>query len=164
MDMPHFVNQYSAYIALTLLLAVLALFAWDNRERRRVVGALALAGVLLIAGYATSRSGPSSVPSAAEAEALIGGGAPVVLQVYSDSCTLCLIVHRSVDALEQELEGQAVVVRANLFDAVGMALATRYNAAYTPTFIVFDAGGQERYRTSGLPDFERLKQEALARL
>jgi thiol-disulfide isomerase/thioredoxin len=160
--MPSIINQYSAVLALTLLLAVLALVAWDYRRRRRVVVALVLVGVLLVAGYASARHGPSSVASAAEAEALIGGGTPVVLEVYSDSCTLCLISRRGVDALERELAGEAVVLRVNLYDEVGRAITARYGARSLPTFIVFDAGGAERFRSTGLPDFERLETEALA--
>ncbi|MEK9660098.1 MAG: hypothetical protein VW450_09190 [Chloroflexota bacterium] len=43
---------------------------------------------------------------------------------------------------------------------MGRALTARYNAAYTPTFIVFGLDGDERYRATGLPDIKRIKAEA----
>ena len=91
----------------------------------------------------------------------MGGGQGVVVELYSDNCTICLMSKGSVDGLEARLEGDTEVVRLNLAEDVGRAAAWRYRVSSTPTFIVFAGDGRERYRQSGLPDIDRIEAEAL---
>ena len=53
------------------------------------------------------------------------------------------------------------MLRINLDEEVGRAVARRHGVRLTPTFIVFEPGGRERYRQSGFPDLDRLEAEAL---
>ena len=57
-----------------------------------------------------------------------------------------------VDRLERELEDRVKVVRVNVLDSVGRAIASRYGMQSLPTFIVIDGSGQVQYRQSGLPN------------
>ena len=82
--------------------------------------------------------------------------------MHSDTCTLCIVSKRLVDGLERDLEGQATVLRVSADEDVGRAVVRRYGLGLLPTFVVFTADGRERYRESGMPDVDRLKEEALA--
>ncbi|MGB9776403.1 MAG: thioredoxin family protein [Anaerolineae bacterium] len=57
-----------------------------------------------------------------------------------------------VDGLERELKGSAQVLRINVMDRTGLALAQEYHVRAVPTFIVFDGKGQVVYAQAGLPD------------
>jgi thioredoxin-related protein len=54
-----------------------------------------------------------------------------------------------VDGIEREHQGKLVVIRLNVHDPVGAALGARFGFRFTPTFVFFDAEGQERWRTVG---------------
>lgn len=62
-----------------------------------------------------------------------------------------------VDGLERELEGQLLVIRLNIQEPVGRALAPVYMFEYTPTFIFFDARGNELWRQVGGLDTQRVR-------
>jgi thioredoxin-related protein len=57
-----------------------------------------------------------------------------------------------VDRLEQELAGQAQVVRVNLISQTGVDLARRYGVRATPTLLVFDGAGNVVYSQAGIPN------------
>ena len=62
-----------------------------------------------------------------------------------------------VDRLERELEGQAQVVRLNVFSKVGSEIARRHNVASTPTFLVFDGDGRLLGRQVGIPNRSKIR-------
>jgi thiol-disulfide isomerase/thioredoxin len=62
-----------------------------------------------------------------------------------------------VDGLEQELEGKVIFIRLNIQEFVGRELAPVYGFEYTPTFIFFDAQGNELWREVGSLDVERVR-------
>jgi thioredoxin-related protein len=57
-----------------------------------------------------------------------------------------------VDGIEREHQGRLIVVRIDVQDSVGREVAARYDFRVTPTFIFFDASGEERWRTFGAVD------------
>ena len=63
-----------------------------------------------------------------------------------------------VDGLEKELSGKLTVIHLNIQDSVGRELAPVYKFEYTPTFILFDAQGNELWRQVGGLDVERVRQ------
>ncbi len=63
-----------------------------------------------------------------------------------------------MDGLEQELAGKLNVVRINIQEPVGRELAPVYDFEYTPTYIFFDARGQELWRTIGEIDPQKVRQ------
>ncbi len=160
--MAAFINNNSALLIGVVFLGFIALLAWDHRDSKKALAVLTAISLVLAFGYLSARQGPSDVATIAEVDGIIGSGAPVVLEVYSDSCSMCLISNRSVDGLEHDLEGRATVLRLSLDEEVGRAAARRYGVSITPTFIVFTADGRERHRESGFPDTDRLRDEALA--
>ena len=63
-----------------------------------------------------------------------------------------------VDGIEQEYEGRLLVIRLNIQEQVGRELAPVFGFEYTPTFIFFDAQGNELWRSVGSLDPEKLRQ------
>ena len=160
--MGEFINNNSVWILAVLVFGIGGFFAWEHRRSWRALAIIAAVLVVLSAGYWTSRQGPSDVATIDEVDGVLARGAPVVLEVYSDSCTVCLVSKRKVDGLEASLEGRAVVLRINADESVGRAVTRRYGVGLMPTFIVFTADGRERHRESGFPDTGRLEAEALS--
>lgn len=110
----------------------------------------------------TSRTGASDVVSIAAFDAMLVSAEPVMVQLYSDTCMLCIVSKRSVDGMEHDLLGKVTVLRLDVNEDVGRAFARRYGLSRVPSFLVFTPDGRERYRESGAPDIERLTREALA--
>lgn len=63
-----------------------------------------------------------------------------------------------VDGLEKELAGKLILIRLNIQESVGRELAPVYGFQYTPTFIYFDAQGNELWRQVGGLDVERVRE------
>ncbi len=57
-----------------------------------------------------------------------------------------------MDGIEQDLEGQAQVLRLNVMDDVGGALATRYGVRGVPTFVLLDGAGEAALTQAGIPN------------
>jgi len=61
----------------------------------------------------------------------------------------CIAAAPIVDGIEQEQRGRLRVIRLNVQDPVGRALAAELGGRVTPTFIFFDAEGREVWRSVG---------------
>jgi thiol-disulfide isomerase/thioredoxin len=64
----------------------------------------------------------------------------------------CMAAKPIVDGIEREHGERLRVIRVNVQDTAGQALADRYRFEFTPTFVLFDAGGRELLRTVGAVD------------
>jgi thioredoxin-related protein len=67
-----------------------------------------------------------------------------------------------VDRLEQQLQGQAEVIRVNLMGQMGATLAKRYSVRGVPTMLVFDGEGNVIYSRAGIPNAGAIVQAAAA--
>jgi len=61
-----------------------------------------------------------------------------------------------VDGLENELAGRLDIIRVDIQQNVGRELAPVYDFEYTPTYIFFDAKGNELWRTVGEIDPQKV--------
>jgi thiol-disulfide isomerase/thioredoxin len=64
----------------------------------------------------------------------------------------CMAAKPIVDGIEREHGERLRVIRVNVQDTAGRALAGQYRFEFTPTFVLFDAGGRELLRTVGAVD------------
>ncbi len=62
-----------------------------------------------------------------------------------------------VDELETELGDRIHIIRLNIQNQTGMELAPVYAFNFTPTFIFFDAEGNEVWRTIGGFDPQKVR-------
>ncbi len=137
-------NHYSApVIGLLLGIGLAAVFCRRNAKTRDW---LFLAALMVGCGGTWFVLRPVARPAVALA------GRPLLLEVQSPYCLGCLAVKPSVDRLETELGERLVVQRVNIQGAAGRQLAGQYAVERTPTFILFDARGEELWRGSGRLD------------
>lgn len=90
-------------------------------------------------------------------QAMIGDGIPVLVEFQSPYCIDCTVERPIVDGLENELGQKLQVLRINIQEQVGRELAPVYNFEYTPTFIFFDAHGNELWRSIGEIDPQHVR-------
>ena len=62
-----------------------------------------------------------------------------------------------MDGLETEMGTRLHVLRVNIQETVGRELAPVYDFEYTPTYIFFDAQGNELWRSVGEIDVQRVR-------
>lgn len=63
-----------------------------------------------------------------------------------------------MDELELEVGKEVHIIRLNIQETVGMELAPVYEFEFTPTFIYFDAQGNELWRMVGDFDPQRVRE------
>jgi thioredoxin 1 len=88
---------------------------------------------------------------------IVGSRQPVIVEVFSNIWTPCLLAKPIVDGLEKDLEGQAQVVRLNILSEVGREAAGRYGVRSVPTFLIFDNEGTLIGREVGFPNRGRIE-------
>jgi len=65
---------------------------------------------------------------------------------------VCTSIKPVVDGLEEELGDKIHIIRLNAQESVGRELSPIYGFGFTPTFIFFDAQGNEVWRSVGQID------------
>lgn len=156
--MDTFFNQYSFPLLSVALAFVAGLLLLTRKPKWNdylafavIVGGLALAwGVLSPRQTELTRG-------SREVQEMIGAGTPVLLEFQSPYCMSCTAIRPTVDALEQELAGQLHIIRLNIQDPIGRELTAVYGFEFTPTFIFFDAEGNEAWRQVGSLDPQRVR-------
>ncbi len=112
----------------------------------------------------TAAAGP--VRAAAAQDAAAGGGAdlasrlerselPVLVEFWAPWCAPCRRLEKPLAELAREMDGKVRVMRVN-FDRSPRA-AQRYGVELLPTLVVFDRGGVELDRLTGVPDTAELR-------
>ncbi|MFN3742729.1 MAG: thioredoxin family protein [Anaerolineales bacterium] len=134
--------------ALFLGIAAFSLF-----RRQRTFGEWIAFGTLvaiLLVAWMVLHPRPSRLSAdAARVVEQIGQGTPVLLEFQSPFCMSCVLLRPLVDEIEQKYHGRLIVIRVNIQSASGRELTRHFGFKYTPTFIFFDAQGQERWRSVG---------------
>lgn len=106
----------------------------------------------LVIAYLVLRTPGSDLRTISDVEAAITDGQPHVVVFFANNCSICLVSKPKVDQLERDLASQAAVLRLNVRNDPGRALAYKWSVAGIPTFFVFDSNGEQVYRRSGAPD------------
>ena len=151
-------RPYSLLLVAAALLVIVALLLFRQRPRLpELLAFLGLtAGLVLVYLYIRPVQTPL-MGAAADVQGLIGQGQPVLLEFQSPYCIACTQVKPKVDQLEAEFKDELLVIRLNIQEQVGKDLAPLYGFEFTPTFIFFDAQGQEVWRSVGGLDEARLR-------
>lgn len=152
-------NQYS-FLWLAFAVTIIAALIFLRKKPRLpdliAVGVILLALLtawLLLRPRQTLLSG-----EAAEVQARIGQGTPVLLEFQSPYCLGCTAIKPLVDNVEAQYAGRLIVLRVDVQSPAGRELAAVYGFQYTPTFLFFDAAGREVWREIGGLTLERLEQ------
>jgi len=114
------------------------------------VGSAALPAVLVtlaldlavFAGvWLAMRPGRADIRSREDLARLIRCGRPVVVELYSNFCLICMSNRQTIKVAATILAGAARFARVELPTRVGTAIGDAYGARYTPSYLVFDEHG-----------------------
>jgi hypothetical protein len=97
--------------------------------------------VLFGAIWLAMRPGRADITSPEQLARLVRGGKPVVVELYSNFCLICMANRQSIKIAATSLSGQCRFVRVELPTAAGAAIADAYKCRYTPSYLVFDDHG-----------------------
>jgi hypothetical protein len=87
------------------------------------------------------RPGRADIRSRDDLERLVRGGHPVVVELYSNFCLICMSNRQTIKLAATSLAGAARFVRLELPTRVGTAIGDAYGARYTPSYLFFDEHG-----------------------
>ncbi len=152
-------QHYSVLLLGLVLVLVLAfaLFRRGTRLQDSLAFLSLLLGLVVVYFYVRPVQTPL-MGEAANVQAQIGKGTPVLLEFQSPYCMGCVQMKPMVDAIEAEYTGRMLVLRVNIQEEAGKELGPYYNFEYTPTFIFFNGEGQEVWRSVGSLDEARLRE------
>jgi len=156
--MQTFFNQYSFVILALGLVGVAGAVLLTRRPRWNDYLAFAVILGGLIAAWVILH--PRQTPlmdDARTVQKMIGTGTPVLLEFQSPYCMSCTAMKPLVDELENDLGEQIRIIRLNVQQSAGRELSPIYGFEYTPTFIMFDAEGNELWREVGSLDTEHVR-------
>ena len=81
-------------------------------------------------------------------EKVLKSGLPVLVDFYGSWCAPCIKMEPMLEELARELEGKALVVRAEISEVPESA--GKYDVMSVPTLVVF-AGGEAKETLTGSP-------------
>ena len=86
---------------------------------------------------------------------------PVMVDFYATWCGPCKAMEPTLDALAQEYEGRAKIVKVNIEEAPG--IASSHGIMAVPTLIVFKNGAEVQKMTGAQnkPTLEKALQDAI---
>jgi thiol-disulfide isomerase/thioredoxin len=151
-----FINYYSFLLVTIGIMAVAALVLLTHKPKTNDF--ISFGVIALIAIMAWVILHPRQTPLMDDAKVvqqMIGAGTPVLLEFQSPYCISCTQIKPLVDQLEEELSSQVSIgpqihiIRVNIQERVGKDLGSVYGFQATPTFIFFDAQGNEVWRQIG---------------
>jgi thiol-disulfide isomerase/thioredoxin len=150
-------NQFSfLFLSLGLLLALAALLRWRRAAWRWTLTGMLILALLLGGLWLVVRPGVSDVTEASTAEAILTNGRPTLLEFFSNYCLGCVSARPTVDALVDEIADRFNVLRIDIHTTQGRTLRERLGFSYTPEFVLFNAQGEEVWRSNQPPTAEHL--------
>jgi len=102
---------------------------------------LAIDLVVFGAIWLSMRPGGADITSPEQLARLVKGGKPVVVELYSNFCLICMANRQTIKIAATSLSGQCRFVRVELPTAAGAAIGDFYKCRYTPSYLVFDGHG-----------------------
>ena len=159
-----FINYYSFLLVILGIIGVSALILLTNKPKTNDY--IAFGAITLVAILSWVILHPRQTPLMDDSQTvvkMIGAGTPVLIEFQSPYCISCTQIRPIVDALEEELSSEVSIgpklhiIRVNVQEAVGQDLAHLYGFQATPTFIFFDAQGNEVWRRIGTFDPQQVR-------
>jgi thiol-disulfide isomerase/thioredoxin len=163
-----FINYYSFLLVTIGIIAVAALVLLTHKPKTNdfisfgVIALIAIMAWVILHPRQTPLMDDSKV-----VQRMIGAGTPVLLEFQSPYCISCTQIKPVVDQLEEELSSQVSIgpqihiIRVNIQEQVGKDLGSVYGFQATPTFIFFDAQGNEVWRQIGNFDPQMVRDSLL---
>jgi hypothetical protein len=106
------------------------------------IGATLAIDLVVFGGiWLAMRPGGADITSPEQLARLVKGGKPVVVELYSNFCLICMANRQSIKIAATSLSGLCRFVRVELPTAAGAAIGDFYKCSYTPSYLVFDDHG-----------------------
>lgn len=87
------------------------------------------------------RPGRPEIRTQAELDRAVHAGKPVLVELYSNFCLICMATRQAIRQVHYELGDACVVTRIELPTVGGREIAEKYRILYTPSFLFFDEHG-----------------------
>lgn len=97
--------------------------------------------VVFGAVWLAMRPGGADITSPEQLARLVKAGKPVVVELYSNFCLICMANRQTIKMAAASLSGQCRFVRVELPTAAGKAIGDSYKCRYTPSYLLFDEHG-----------------------
>jgi hypothetical protein len=97
--------------------------------------------VVFLAIWLTMRPGRADITSPEQLARVVKGGKPVVVEMYSNFCMICMANRQNIRIAATRLSGQCRFVRVELPTKAGGAIGDAYECRYTPSYLIFDLHG-----------------------
>lgn len=154
-----FFNQYSFLIfsAIGGLALVIMLWRWTRPPVLLRLTVLLFYAIGVVFFALNVRYSRSPVENVEQVETVLVNGQPTLLMFYSNYCVSCLAALPAVREMQTALVEQGVnVLLLNIHERPGIDLLQRYRFEISPTFLVFNAAGQEVLRSNVLPTLSEI--------
>ncbi|MGH2471668.1 MAG: hypothetical protein ACRDG6_04600 [Candidatus Limnocylindria bacterium] len=102
---------------------------------------LAIDLVIFGAIWLAMRPGQPDISSPEQLARVVKGGKPVVVELYSNFCMICMANRQNIKIAATSLRGQCRFVRVELPTKAGAVIGDAYGCRYTPSYLVFDEHG-----------------------
>jgi thiol-disulfide isomerase/thioredoxin len=102
---------------------------------------VAISLVLFGAIWLSMRPGRADITSPEQLARLVKAGKPVVVEMYSNFCMICMANRQIIKIAATSLRGQCRFVRVELPTRTGAAIGDFYKCRYTPSYLLFDEHG-----------------------
>ncbi len=150
-------NQFSyIWIGLSMALGLLAALRWRQVRWRTALAAAGALAAALSLGWLALRPGDSDIGELQAAESTLSNGRPTFLEFFSNYCVGCIAARPVVDALVNDIQDRFNILRVDIHTELGRALRRRYGFSYSPEFVLFDAAGQEVWRSNKPPSADQI--------
>ena len=128
-------------MAVILVPTVVGLVATLTGTLVYLFGALVVEIALALGLWLALRPREADVRTKADLDRIIRGGKPVLVEVFSSFCLICMSMRRASQAAAATLAGQATVARVELRSPGGQEICRAYGLRYVPSYLVFDEHG-----------------------
>jgi hypothetical protein len=91
--------------------------------------------------WLSMRPGGADINAPEQLARLVKAGKPVVVELYSNFCLICMANRQTIKVAATSLSGQCRFVRVELPTATGAAIGDFYKCRYTPSYLLFDQHG-----------------------
>ena len=145
--MYEFINHNSFLILLIFLLIILITGYIKNRSNLFLV---AIPIVALVGFMAINVVTPTETPENFKASGFLSQEQPTIVEFMSPTCMACLASKPTVSAMKDLYGNKVKFVEIDVTKQEFKDDAREYGVSSTPTFVMFDAEGEEKYRFSGI--------------
>jgi|TARA_B110000438_G_scaffold293600_1_gene333733 thiol-disulfide isomerase/thioredoxin len=161
--MYEFINHNSFLILLIFILVILIAGYIKNRSNIFLV---AIPVVALFGFLAISVVSPAESSENIKTSGFLSQDQPTIVEFMSPTCMACLVSKPTVSAMKDLYGDKVKFVEIDVTKQEFKDDAREYGVSSTPTFVMFNADGEEKYRFSGIaksrimdPEIKKLIQQ-----